>query len=134
MAFPIVGRKVGLYDVSSSPAALVAGARGKTVTINNEPIDITTDGDDGFRTLLSDPATRSIDLSIEGVTKDTTLLSAATAGTPVLLSGYELRFEGIGVVASDFYLANVEYGAPYNEAVSFTASLQSSGEFTFTPE
>lgn len=24
MAFPIVGRKVGLYDVSSSPAVLVA--------------------------------------------------------------------------------------------------------------
>lgn len=73
-------------------------------------------------------------MSIEGVAKDPTLLSAATAGIPALLVGYELRFEGIGVVAGDFYLANVEYGAPYNEAVSFTASLQSSGEFTFTPE
>lgn len=132
MAFPIVGRKVGLYDVSSSPAVLVAGARGKTITINNEPIDITTDGDSGFRTLLGDPATRSIDLSIEGVAKDTTLLTAATASTPALLLGYELRFEGIGTVAGDFYLSNVELGAPYNEAVTFTASLQSSGTFTFT--
>jgi len=133
MAFPVVGRKVGLYDVSVSPAVLVAGARGKTISINNESIDITSDDDAGYRTLLSDPAVRSIDLSIEGVAKNADLLTAATASDATLLLGYELRIEGVGTVACDFYLSSVELGAPYNEAVTFSASLQSSGVFTFTP-
>ena len=85
MAFPLVGRKVGLYDVSASPAVLIAGARSKSITINNEPIDITSDDDLGFRTLLDDPAVRSIDMSIEGVTKDDDLITAATASSPTLL-------------------------------------------------
>jgi len=28
----------------------------------------------------------------------------------------------------------VELGAPYNEAVSFSATIESSGEFVYTPE
>lgn len=132
MAFPIVGRKVGIYDMTTSPGVLVAGVRGKTISINNEPIDITTDDDSGFRTLLGDPGTRSLDLSIEGVTDNTVFLTAATAGTTALLLSYEIRFTGIGIVAGDFYLSSVELGAPYNESVTFSAKLQSSGAFTFT--
>lgn len=132
MAFPIVGRKIGVYDASVSPSVLVAGARGKTIAINNEPIDITTDDASGFRTLLEDAATRSIDLSIEGVTQNTTWLTATTESSTSLLKSYEIVITGIGTIAGNFRLNSYELGAPYNDAVTFSASLQSSGAFTFT--
>lgn len=132
MAFPIVGRKVGIYDASSSPHVLVAGVNSKSISINNEPIDITNDDDSGFRTLLSDPGTRSIDLSVEGVTKNTTWLTAATASTPALLKSYTIVFDtSLGTLSGDFYLSNVTLGAPTADKVSFSATLTSSGAFTF---
>ena len=36
-------------------------------------------------------------------------------------------------MAGDFFLNSLEETGPYNEAVTFTASLQSSGVFTYTP-
>ena len=132
MTFPMVGRKVGVYDATSSPFVLIAGCRAKTISINNESIDITSDDDAGFRTLLSDPAVRSVDISLEGVTKDTTLITAATASSPTLIVSYEVVFEGVGTLSGDFYFSNIELGAPYNEATTFSASLISTGTFTWT--
>jgi len=109
--------------------------RTKTVTLNNEPIDITSDDDAGFRTFLaSDPAERSIDMSVDGITKDSALIELAAAGGSALISEYTLDFEGIGAFVGDFFIGSVELGAPYNDAVTFSASIQSSGEFVFTPE
>jgi len=134
MAFPLAGRDVDIYRGDVSTGDLIAGCQSKSATINNEPIDITSDDDDGFRTLLADPATRSMDMSVEGVTKDTILLEAATGATSELLTGHVMDIPGVGTIEGDFYLNSFELGAPTAEAVTFTASLQSSGEFTFTPE
>jgi predicted secreted protein len=128
-----VGRKVTFTPTAAG--APVTGMRTKTITINNEPIDITTDDDNGFRTLLADdPAERSISMSVEGITKDDELIKLATAGGSNLISGYKLVFPGLGEIEGDFFIGTVELGAPYNEAVSFSATIESSGEFVYTPE
>lgn len=132
MALPGPGRLVDVYKGDISTGTKVICATSKTITINNEPIDITSDCDSGFRTMLADPATRSCDISIEGVTKDDSLLVQVTGASSVLLQGYEVDVAGVGTLAGDFYLNSVELGAPTAEAVTFTASLQSSGEFTYT--
>jgi predicted secreted protein len=109
--------------------------RTKSITLNNEPIDITSDDDDGFRTFLaSDPAERSIDMSVDGITKDSALIELAAAGGSALISEYSLDFPGLGTFLGDFFIGTIELGAPYNDAVTFSANIQSSGEFVFTPE
>jgi predicted secreted protein len=112
---------------------VLAGVRTKTVTINGEPIDVTTDDDSGFRTLLADPATRSIDLSVEGITKDATLRAIVAGGGSQMLNDITVEYPDGSVIAGDFYLVSVEESGEYQDAVTFTASLQSSGAFTYTP-
>lgn len=114
-------------------ASVIAGVRTKTVTINGEPIDVTTDDDSGFRTLLADPATRMIDLSVEGITKDDTLRAIVAGAGPQLLTDITIEYPDGAVIAGDFYLVSVEESGEYQDAVTFTASLQSSGAFTYTP-
>lgn len=127
-----VGRKVTFAPTSAG--APVTGMRTKSITINNEPIDITTDDDSGFRTLLADdPAQRSISMSVEGITKDDELIKLATAGGSNLISEYTMTFPGLGSITGDFFIGTIELGAPYNEAVTFTATIESSGEFVYTP-
>ena len=127
-----VGRKVTFSPTAAG--APVTGMRTKTITINNEPIDITSDDDLGFRTLLADdPGQRSISMSVEGVTKDDELIKLATAGGSNLISEYALTFPGLGTITGDFFIGTIELGAPYNEAVTFSATIESSGAFVYTP-
>jgi len=129
-----VGRKAILSQ--GSPLVAIASLRTKTMTMANEPVDITSDDDAGFRALLSDPGTKTLDMSVEGVAKDvasfTALLTLATSGTDIL-DAFSMLFPGIGTIAGDFVLTSFEVGAPYNEAATFSCSLQSAGAFTFTP-
>jgi predicted secreted protein len=126
----IVGRKVTFAPATTG--VTVIGARSKSLTVNNEAIDITSDDDSGFRTLLAgDAAMQSLDFSIEGILKDDELLTALSSGS-VTLESYEVEFTGIGTFAGNFHFQSVALGAPYNEAVTFSATVVSSGEFTFT--
>ena len=129
----LVGRKVTFTPTSGGVA--VIGARTKSITINNEAIDITSDDDNGFRTLLGDdPALRSIDMSVDGILKDSALIELASQSGSLLISEYEMAIPGIGTFSGDFYFGSIEIGAPYNDGVTFSATIQSSGEFTFAPE
>lgn len=112
-------------------SVVIAGVRSKSASINGEAVDITSDDDSGFRTLLSTVGTKSMDLSVEGVTKDATLRAAMLSGSSLLLTDVNLEYPNGDTVSGDFFLTSLEESAPYNEATTFTASLQSSGEFTY---
>ena len=75
---------------------------------------------------------RSIDMSVEGILKDNALIQLASAGGSMLISEYEMNIPGIGKFTGDFYFGSMEIGAEYNDAVTFSAEIQSSGEYTFT--
>lgn len=113
--------------------SVIAGVRTKTVTINGEPIDITSDDDSGFRTLLASAGTRSIDLSVEGVTKDATLRAIVAGVSSQLLTDISVEYPNGDTIDGDFYLVNIEESGEYQDALTFSASLQSSGPFTYTP-
>ena len=128
----IVGRAVKAYKGDEDTGVLFE-ARTKTITLGSESIDVTSDGDDGFRTLLSEPAQRSIDMSIEGVLRQDDFVANLIDPAPAtFLEEYTLVFPQIGSVKGDFFLSNVELGAPYNEATTFSATLESSGVWEFT--
>lgn len=126
----LVGRRVTFTPTGAG--APVTGMRTKTITLSNEPIDITSDDDSGWRTFLAeDPAQRSIDMAVEGITKDNELMKLAAEGGSGLVSEYTLNFPGLGSFTGDFYIGTLELGAPYNEGVTFSCNIQSSGPQVF---
>lgn len=119
-------------------AAVIAVVNTKTITINNSPVDVTGDGDDGFVTLLSRPGTKQITAEVSGFTDGTVLRDAAVSGTN-LLSAHTIEWlssDGAGTVVyaitGDFFLASFAETGASEGGLEFTASLQSSGEFTKT--
>lgn len=114
-------------------STVIAGVRSKTITGNGEPVDITTDDDSGYRTMLSDPATLSLDISVEGLTKDNTLRSAIMTNAPsLLLTDINIQFPNGDTISGDFWFASFEEVGNHTDAVGFTATFQSSGAWTFT--
>lgn len=131
MALPIIGRKVKLYRGDVATGTVFVGVTSKTISINNEPVDITNDDDNGWRTLLPDPAVRSVDIGTEGVLKsDGPIVDAISASS--LLEGYELEIEGVGVFAGSFYVNGLELPAATNDAVRYSTTFLSSGPVTYT--
>lgn len=128
----VAGRKVKIYKGTGGGAVLVAGARSDSITINNEPIDVTDKGDDGWRTLLADASVRSVEMSVGGMLSGDTLIAQALGATSALFDDYEIRIEGIGTAAGDFFFSNIEVSAPHDGAAEFSASIQSSGVVTWT--
>lgn len=124
---------VGRNFTIDKAGTAIAGVRTKTVTFNGEPIDVTTDDDSGFRTLLATVGQKSIDMSVEGITKDDTLRQAALSGSSLLLTDVTVSYANGDALSGDFFLNSLEETGTYNDAITFTASLQSSGTFTYTP-
>lgn len=124
----ISGRKVRI----SRDSVAVVGARTDSVTLNNEPLDITDKDDAGWRTLLADVATRSVSCEVEGVLKNSTLLGISVGTTSALLEACTVEIEGIATFSGDFYLQNISLGAEQADIVTFTATLENSGVITAT--
>ena len=110
----------------------IAGATSDNLTINNEPVDITDKDDAGWRTMLADVGVRSLEGTVEGVTNDATLIAVAVGTASSLLSNHTILITGLGTFSGDFFLSNLQLSAPQAEAVTFTATIQSSGQITWT--
>lgn len=116
------------YTIKKNNTA-IAGVRTKSLSINHEPVDITTDDEDGFRTLLSEVGESSFEISVDGVTKDSVLFDAATGSASKLLTDITIDHPN-GVITGDVYLASYEETGAYNDAITFSATFQSSGTWT----
>jgi len=126
------GRKFNLLKGSS----VIAGVKSTSCAVNGEPVDITSNDDSGFRTFLSDDVgQQAIDLSISGVTKDAVLRALAMAGgSSLMLTDVVLQDEGNGdTLACDFFMSSFEETGEVNGALEFSATLQSSGAWVYTP-
>lgn len=129
----LIGRKVRLKKGSGVSAVGIIGARQEDITIANGEVDVTDKDDNGYRTLLDDWGQRSVDVSISGLLKDDSLITIATSSSAaVLLQGYELEVDGIGTFAGDFFMNNLQLGAPHDNSVTFSATFLSSGQYTYT--
>lgn len=129
----VAGRKVKIYEGTGPGATLIAGARSDSITINNEAIDVTDKGDDGWRTLLNDASVRSVEMTVSGLLKGTSLLAKALGATTNLLGDYEIRVEGMGTYSGEFHFSSLEITAPHDDAAEFSATIASSGEIVWTP-
>lgn len=128
-----VGRNLTL----EFPTGTVIGSvRTKSVTIDASPIDVTTDDDAGIRALLEEPGQHQIDISVEGLLPDDSLLSQIINGTLFIQElTMKLPFTFVttpATIVGDFRFNNLEVSGEYQDAVTFSATLQSSGPFVFT--
>jgi TP901-1 family phage major tail protein len=124
----ISGRKLRI----TRDGVTIVGARTDNFTISNEPIDITDKDDAGWSTSLADAGLRAIEADVEGVLKDATLITNATGSASLLLKSCVLEAEGIATFTGDFYLNSFEIGGEQEDAVTFSATLSSSGAITAT--
>jgi predicted secreted protein len=122
-----VGRKL----ILTWGGTAIAGAKEKSLTINGEPIDISSDDDNGWRTLLAEPGQKQIDLKLSGVTKDRKLLADWFAGTTT--KAVEITYQDGAKIAGNFFLSEYSEKGAFKDAVSFDATLMSTGEATYTP-
>lgn len=128
----VAGRKVKIYEGSKATGTLVAGARSDSITINNEAIDITDKGDDGWRTLLNDASVRSVEMTVSGIVNGASLISKSLGVTTSLVAEYTIDIDGIGAAAGDFHFSSMEITANHDGAAEFTATIASAGAITWT--
>ena len=126
-----VGRRLKVYDTTNSPRELLAGVQEKSLSINGEAIDVSSDDSDGWRDLLAEPGQRSVDLSVSGISKDALFRTKAFAADRTL--PLEIEYADGSIISGTFYLASYKETGPYKDAMTFEAELQSTAVVTYTP-
>ncbi len=111
--------------------ATINGVREKGVSIAGEPVDVTSDEDSGWRTLLTVAGQNEVGISLGGVTKDKQLITDWFAGTRT--RACVITYPDGSVLSGDFFLSTYSDTGPYNDAITFDAQLVSTGEVEFTP-
>lgn len=112
-------------------AAALLGVRQKAITINGESINISSDEDSGWQVLLAESGEQSVNIAISGVTKSKVLKTDWFAGTRT--RAVVLTYWDGSSISGNFRLADYKETGNYKEAVTFEATLQSTGVVTFTP-
>jgi predicted secreted protein len=115
-----LGRKV----IIKIGGVAISAARTKNLTINNEPVNVTTDGDDGIQTLLNEAGEKAVSVSVEGIGDQSALVDIALGDD--LVEAIEFDY-GTFSITGDFFQASYTEGQPYNDAITFTAEYQSTG-------
>lgn len=107
----------------------LVGVRTKGWTATADLVDVTTDDDNGWRTLLATPGLRSVEVTVGGISSDQVLINEFFNGTGKTLTG-ELPTT-TGTIAGTFYLSSFEQTGEHEGAVEFSATFMSSGVVTY---
>lgn len=117
----------------------LVGVRTRGFTVTNEYVDVTTDDDTGWRTLLADPGLRSIEITVGGITQDEVLLAemmaANVATTPVqanLPTGTAGGVTTPGTLSGNWLISSYEQTGEHDGAAEFSATFMSTGQVTYT--
>lgn len=114
-------------------AVTLVGVRTKSYTITNDYVDVTTDDDDGWRTLLADPGLRSIEVTVGGISSDQVLIAEMMktniTGEPLLIDLPTTT----GTLTGTFLCSSFEQSGEHDGAVEFSATFMSNGVVTYAP-
>jgi TP901-1 family phage major tail protein len=110
----------------------LVGVRSKGYTITNDYVDVTTDDDAGWRTLLATPGVRSVEVTVEGISSDQVLIAEIMKAN---ITGEPLTVQlptTTGTLAGAFLLSSFEQNGESDGAVEFSATFMSNGVVTYT--
>jgi len=113
--------------------ASIGGLRTKGLSFNGEAVDITnSDSASQWRELLAAGGVKSLSVSGAGVFKDDAQDAIIqTKFYAQTLDNWELTIPGFGTYTGAFLITAYEYGGEHNNEVTFTLTLESSGEPVF---
>lgn len=115
--------------------------RSLTLTKNGEVIDLTDSCSNGWRELATENAVQSVDLGVEAILKQRTLREKMFSGGSIAFQNAELVYprmdggSGDGdILSGTFVVSAYSEGIPFDNVVTISGTLQSSGPVTYTPE
>lgn len=121
-----IGRDFTITYGTGLAAEIIAGCQAKSMTINRNAIDVTTDDELGIRALLEAVGQVDVDISCDGVTMDSILRSAARSAT-TLLEEVMLTFADGTTFSGDVFVGSYSESGSHNDAVKFSATLMFTG-------
>ena len=116
-------------------AVTLVGVRSRTVSISNEYVDVTTDDDTGWRTLLDDPGMRSVEVTVSGISSDEVLMAALMAANvtnQALTINLPSTLATPGNLEGGFLVSAFENSGDHDGAVEFSATFMSTGATVYT--
>jgi TP901-1 family phage major tail protein len=127
------GRSFLLKQGTAAGGTTLAGMRVTSLTINNEQVDITNKDSAGWRTLLEGAGTQSMDISVEGVFTNAavehTVRGYAVANS---INAFGLLFPDGDTIDGNWAISNYQRSGSFNNEETYSMSLQSSGQPTYT--
>jgi predicted secreted protein len=127
------GRALQIFRYVGATYVLIASVKSKSVEKSNSGIDVTTDDDDGWQTLLATPGVRAVNLNISGVTDDDILMTAISADTAsIVLEDIKVLYPSGAFDIGDFQFSSFSQTGEVDGAVVFDATFASSGAITHT--
>lgn len=134
----VKGVSWGLYKNVSGTYTKIGNATSHSLTVNSGTIDVTDKDSNEFQELL--PSIKSAEASIEGFVRYDgsnvdvdDLLTDILAGTEITcLVG--TNASGDKYVKFDAYLTSIEQSGATDDAVTFTASVSSTGTIALIPK
>lgn len=128
------GRDFVLKTGAWSGGTTVADCRTHSLRFTHEAVEITNKSSNGYRTLLEGAGTKSITVSLGGVISNDasheTLQGYANAGS---INAMALGWADGDTLEASFLITSFEVTGDHNGEQQFTATLESSGTWTFTP-
>lgn len=113
----------------------LAGVRSRGINTSSDYVDVTTDDDSGWRTLLADPGVRSVEITVSGIATDEILLTdiyAANVASDTLEVTLPSSLATPGNLSGSFLVSSFEQSAETDGAYEFSATFMSTGAVTYT--
>lgn len=117
--------------------AEIGGARAKSITINGDPIDVTSAASTGqFREYLDAAGILSCSISASGVFQDDAPIGAVRADALArTLRNFQIVIPGAtsnGTYEGPFRITSFQEGGDHDGELTFDITLESGGQVTFT--
>lgn len=108
----------------------IAGLRTTSVSFTAEGVDVTDKLDNGYRTMGDFVGLLSFEISGDGVSKGTVLRDIFKGGSGFLLEDVTIEWDDSEEWECDVFFSAYEETGAHNEEVTFSATFQSSGEWS----
>ena len=120
-------------NTSGTSYDTIGGLRSTSISINDEPVDITNKDSAGARTLLAVAGTKSMTISGSGVFIDDALIQLVrNSQANGAFKNFQLVIPDLGTYQGAFMIASLEFAGEFNGEVTYSLTLESSGAITFS--
>jgi predicted secreted protein len=126
------GYKGRAMYIKDDTGTRIAGINAKTVSIEREGINVTTDDEDGFQTFLGEAGTIGLNISGSGFARAGNLTIIEKMLDPdTEFEDWAIEFPWGKQASGEFRIGTGSLTGETAEAVAFEIEIQSSGEFTY---